>query len=144
MTMLCHPDFVIGARVTIEKTNSRLDGCQGEIIGFTSQHPLVNFYVILLDEPYLPEGFEGKPWRGLTLIGSCLKSVAQEDLPSNDWTPENLLKALQSGTREDKRRAMVMAGILDEEGNVIEMGWKDKVTRTPMAEPRPKKGRASK
>lgn len=55
-----------------------------------------------------------------------------------DWTPENLLRALEQGTAEDKRKAM--AGIFDEQGNLTNRyrDWGDKVSRTPNAEPRRK------
>ena len=49
------------------------------------------------------------------------------------WTFEDRLAALRSGTDEDHMRAIIDAGILDENGNLTPLyaeDWGDRVTRT--------------
>jgi hypothetical protein len=53
--------------------------------------------------------------------------------PVGAWSPSQLLSALKSGTREDKRAIAKAAGIIDAKGKITEKyrNWGNKVTRTP-------------
>lgn len=62
----------IGDEVMIVKTASYIDGRMGEVVGLYAEqiHPDVNFGIVLLDDPPLPDGATA-----LVMISSCLEKV---------------------------------------------------------------------
>jgi hypothetical protein len=68
MNALLKQKFLNHDRVVIQRTNSELDGQYGEIIGISYSDPVVDFYIVLLDNP--------KEWSSITLIESCLDRLS--------------------------------------------------------------------
>jgi hypothetical protein len=68
MNALLKQKFLNHDRVVIQRTNSELDGQYCEIIGISYSDPVVDFYIVLLDNP--------KEWSAITLIESCLDRLS--------------------------------------------------------------------